>query len=366
MASRSLLDMDPDEPLPEIQHHTQPEKPLMPASPGDEDFGDFQDGEGADEPGSPLSPRRLSAAASSTASYFSYPVKYAMSSALRRLSQDVVPRRRTDPDQGTHSHTPSSSSSYPNLQGLAQPASYTPPPRALTPIFQPPPLTPLSLSGYSSSTTPILSRLLAEEIRLLVPPRLQIINEWRLLFSLDQDGSSLHTLYDKCNDENSLNGSGPGGARARRGGCVVVVKDTSGDVRPFHPDFSSNIDLTTAQTFGAYLTDPPKPSNGHYYGHGECFLWRASILSAIPTLDSLPPPPSEDTTHATRMTTIGPASRLKPSFPPRLGSDSNAPSSRATSGTSTPERIRFKAFPYSGENDYLIFCEHGFLSVGGG
>ena len=28
--------------------------------------------------------------------------------------------------------------------------------------------------------------------------------------------------------------------------------------------------------------------------------------------------------------------------------------------------IRFKAFPYSGVNDYLIFCEHGFLSVGGG
>lgn len=36
------------------------------------------------------------------------------------------------------------------------------------------------------------------------------------------------------------------------------------------------------------------------------------------------------------------------------------------SGTTTPDRIRFKAFPYSGINDYLIFCEHGFLSVGGG
>ena len=37
-----------------------------------------------------------------------------------------------------------------------------------------------------------------------------------------------------------------------------------------------------------------------------------------------------------------------------------------SSGTSTPERIRFKAFPYSGINDYMIFCEHDFLSVGGG
>jgi hypothetical protein len=36
------------------------------------------------------------------------------------------------------------------------------------------------------------------------------------------------------------------------------------------------------------------------------------------------------------------------------------------SGISTPERIRFKAFPYSGVNDYLMQCEAGFLSVGGG
>ena len=30
------------------------------------------------------------------------------------------------------------------------------------------------------------------------------------------------------------------------------------------------------------------------------------------------------------------------------------------------ERIRFKAFPYSGVNDYMIYCEQGYLSVGGG
>ena len=28
--------------------------------------------------------------------------------------------------------------------------------------------------------------------------------------------------------------------------------------------------------------------------------------------------------------------------------------------------IRFKAFPYTGENDYTILCSPGFLSVGGG
>ncbi|OJD10186.1 hypothetical protein ACJ73_09904 [Blastomyces percursus] len=40
--------------------------------------------------------------------------------------------------------------------------------------------------------------------------------------------------------------------------------------------------------------------------------------------------------------------------------------SRSGSGATTPEWIRFKAFPYSGVNDYMIFCETGFLSVGGG
>lgn len=112
--------------------------------------------------------------------------------------------------------------------------------------------------------------------------------------------------------------------------------------------------------FGAYLNEAPRPSNGHYYGTGECFLWRSSVLSSIPSLMSLPPPPSEDTTNAQRMTTLGTMSTRWP----RSAGVSSPSSGR--SGTSTPERIRFKAFPYSGINDYMIFCEHGFLSVGGG
>jgi hypothetical protein len=105
------------------------------------------------------------------------------------------------------------------------------------------------------------------------------------------------------------------------------------------------------QTFGAYLTDAPHPQP-HFYGTGECFLWRAHLLPAMPSLDSLPPPPSADTTNAQRMTTVA---GLKPSA-----------AGNSRSGTSTPERIRFKAFPYSGINDYMIFCEQGYLSVGGG
>lgn len=113
-----------------------------------------------------------------------------------------------------------------------------------------------------------------------------------------------------------------------------------------------NTEEWTTQVFGAYLSDAPHPS-AHYYGTGECFLWRAHTLSAIPTLASLPPPPSADTTNAQRMTTLAYLSTKE--RPDGSGS-----------GTATPERIRFKAFPYSGVNDYMIFCEQGYLSVGGG
>lgn len=95
------------------------------------------------------------------------------------------------------------------------------------------------------------------------------------------------------------------------------------------------------QTFGAYLSEYPHPAPS-YFGNGECFLWRAS------TLTSLPPPPSADTTNLTRSTTLAAAHR------------------EGTSTLGSPETIRFKAFPYSGLNDFYIHCEAGYLSVGSG
>lgn len=101
----------------------------------------------------------------------------------------------------------------------------------------------------------------------------------------------------------------------------------------------------------------------------------------------LPPPPSADTTHAGRWSTFrsdprakaktesSPAHNLNMNIKTNLAAASGgalappSPSSIDTpsrSGASTPERIRFKAFPYSGVNDYMMFCETGFLSLGGG
>jgi len=64
-----------------------------------------------------------------------------------------------------------------------------------------------------------MSKSLAEEIRLLVPPRLQLVDTWRLGYSLEQNGSSLKSLFAAVEEW-----------RGKRGGFVLVVKDGSGSV----------------------------------------------------------------------------------------------------------------------------------------
>lgn len=65
----------------------------------------------------------------------------------------------------------------------------------------------------------LLSTALAEEIRLLVPPRIQLVDEWSLAYSLEQNGVSLATLYKKSEDY-----------LGKRGGFVLVVRDSGGGV----------------------------------------------------------------------------------------------------------------------------------------
>lgn len=284
----------------------------------------------------PLQPPEDSPSSSliSTFSYFAHPIQYTVEGVIRRLSLDDAP-------------TPLARALSANYNGsMTDPTTgvYHPPApkRRLSP-FQPPPLTPLSLSGYRDSTrgrSRLLSKALAEEVRLLIPPRLQLVDTWHLQYSLEQDGSTLSTLYARCDKH-----------RAKRGGFVVIVRDATGG------------------TFGAYLSDAPAPGS-HYYGSGECFLWRAFKLPLLPDLSSLPPPPSADTTNLGRMTTIALSSSssnasLASLNVPGKTANGTAAANGKTSG-SMSESIRFKAFPYSGENDYSIFCQHDYFSVGGG
>jgi TLD len=289
----------------------------------------------------------------SSAAYLAYPVRHVMSSLYRRMTEP--------PEQPVHKllDAPSISS-----------GTYTPPKRTQSP-FQPPPLTSLSLEYRLhpiDADSLLLTRSLAEEIRLLMPPRLQLVDKWRLAYSVETHGSSLATLYQQCAEISTV---------TQRSGYILVIKDGS-------------TASAAGSVFGAYLTDSPSPSI-HYYGTGECFLWRASILPTLhnitltaksngnkpPSEDllelaGLPPPPSADTTNVPRTTTIkgqrrtsNPSSPTSPRRPPKDASRLKPPTISA-SGASTPDRIRFKAFPYSGMNDFMIYCAHDYLSVGGG
>ncbi|TGZ82054.1 TLD-domain-containing protein [Ascodesmis nigricans] len=179
--------------------------------------------------------------------------------------------------------------------------------RPRTPIYSPPPLAPLKLTGYAPTTTNrLLTRSLGEEIRSLLPARLQLFDTWTLAYSLEQHGVSLSTLYAKT-------------AVKPRSGYVLVVKDTDG------------------RLFGAFVSEGFRPSGGRYYGTGECFLWTTEIAGSCDSSDS---------------------------------NDSGNSGDGGGDGVATAgeeEKVRkFRAFPYSGENDYVILCEHGFLSMGGG
>jgi hypothetical protein len=143
----------------------------------------------------------------------------AVTGLLRRFS--------SDPHQNNNAHPPMHSQTFPRGQktnGDGVEGTYTPPYRTASP-FQPPPLYPISLKGYESDTSlsaQLLSQALAEEIRLLVPARLQLCEEWNLVYSLDQHGVSLGTLYKKCD-----------ALRGLRNGFVLVVKDGDGGVSDF-------------------------------------------------------------------------------------------------------------------------------------
>lgn len=142
--------------------------------------------------------------------HLAYPISYTTSALLRRLSEDSAP-------------TPLARALSANYNGLMRENApvFNPPDRKHSP-FQPPPLTPLTLEGYKESTGHrgrLLSKALAEEIRLLVPPRLQLVDTWHLAFSLEQDGSSLRSLYGALAKY-----------QGKRAGFVLVVRDAGGGV----------------------------------------------------------------------------------------------------------------------------------------
>lgn len=75
-----------------------------------------------------------------------------------------------------------------------------------------------------------------------MPARFLSIPEWTLLYSTEEHGFSLSTMYANCKEH-----VGP---------TILAVRDSQGAL------------------FGVFATETWKPHFGHY-GTGECFLWKA-------------------------------------------------------------------------------------------
>jgi hypothetical protein len=186
----------------------------------------------------PSQPSARTSTPKRSSSYFTYPVSYAVSGILRRLNTDTSPdappsstpenqNKRQSQIAATATSLSNSLANFVSGASLSSSADdmnsvFQPSYRTASP-FQPPPLTPLTLTGYKGGmreSGKLMNKALAEEIRLLLPPRLQLVDNWSLTYSLEQNGVSLATLYKQADDY-----------RGVRGGFVLVVKDGSGGVR---------------------------------------------------------------------------------------------------------------------------------------
>lgn len=169
-------------------------------------------------------------------------------------------------------------------------------------------LPPVILAGYSDSTkNRLLTPEMCDEIRTLMPLRIQLYPQWNLLYSLEQHGASLHSLYDNIK---------PKSETSKRVGYVLVIKDRKNGI------------------FGAYCNEPFQPNeHRRYSGNGECFLWK---LEKVP-----------------RITFRG-------------YTDSKEDKQEVEEEEEGEENWQFTAYPFTGVNEFAIYCTSKFISMGAG
>ncbi|WVQ81536.1 hypothetical protein IAT38_003660 [Cryptococcus sp. DSM 104549] len=112
----------------------------------------------------------------------------------------------------------------------------------------------IQLLGRQERTDQVLGVKDANNMRAILPPRQRLVRKWTLLFSLDQHGASLSTLYRQVERY----------APTHRGaGNVLVARDGKGN------------------RFGVYMSEPIVKREGTYYGSGESFLFKLSPDSHV-------------------------------------------------------------------------------------
>lgn len=172
---------------------------------------------------------------------------------------------------------------------------------------------PVTLRDRREDTDVVIDEWHASQIHTAVPRRLRLGRNWRLIYSLDQHGSSLATLYNRVaasKNQHRRKGANEqwllGSSEVARG--AVLGSTFSGATGPLS-DFGFVVAIRDMRgnVFGAYVNEQLRPCQ-HYYGNGECFLWK----------------------------------------------------------TVTGDDKALEVYRWTGKNDYMILTESSFLSVGGG
>ncbi|KAG7191274.1 oxidation resistance protein 1 [Scheffersomyces spartinae] len=242
-----------------------------------------------------------------------------------------------------------------------------------------PPLSRLTLVGYRKSTRHrITDTDLAGEIRNLLPPRLQLYDEWSLVYSLEQHGVSLNTLYHNCDPKYD---PFKGTRTTEKGFAESIVTRAVGSQilhekkRP--QGYVMVVQDEHRSIFGCFLSEPLKQvDHKRYYGNGECFLWKCenvehmthSLEKSIEISEkemaknSTHPRPEEDSRDVELPTNITTASDIT-----TIEDDIHKhPQNQHIPVEDCDHSYcrRFKAFMYTGINDNIIYSNSEYIAIG--
>ncbi|EAU87265.2 oxidation resistance protein 1 [Coprinopsis cinerea okayama7 len=174
----------------------------------------------------------------------------------RKTSADRVPSNTVGRGR-THTEPPSSKLEVPSYATVR---GGNPSPSRRVPDLIERKFASVTLKGRNEGTDVVLKEKLAELIRPHLPPLSRLPKTWTLLYSLDQHGISLNTLYNNCEtpERNRKRGEGYIGM----GGAVLVVKDSLA---------SENQD---GDLFGAFVAEGLGKKSKGFFGGGDSFLWK--------------------------------------------------------------------------------------------
>ncbi|KAI8990198.1 TLD-domain-containing protein [Pilobolus umbonatus] len=99
----------------------------------------------------------------------------------------------------------------------------------------------IQLKDRRLDTVTVLTEEIVASLYAYLPRRYRLAAELKLLYSLDQHGISISTLYRLV--------------KSTKGPVILAIKDSNNNL------------------FGAYLNETLKIGT-RYYGTGECFLWK--------------------------------------------------------------------------------------------